>query len=126
MKKGLLCILFLVVIFSLCLLNIHVVVRKTSAIVDILHESENYALNDDREMAKKKLLEAQELWQKDKLYYYSVLRHSETEDIFSYFEISIGSINAGNLEDFICHCQELQAHLGLIQETEKFTLSNIF
>lgn len=125
MKKIICVLLFLVVVFGLCLWNIRVVSDKVSAMIEIIEQCEALAKYEDAEAARELLLEVKDLWEKDEVYFCTMLRHSETDEIYTTLRITLSALDAGDVDDFLCHCSELKSHLELIRETERYTVGNI-
>lgn len=125
MKKLIACILFLAVIFALCLFNTYTISQRTENMISILYECEDAAIKDDYNSAKDLLTQTRELWERDNVYFCSVLRHSETDEVYTEFSTAFAALDAGDLEDFVCHVAQIRSFLELIKETELFTVANI-
>lgn len=125
MKKLVACVLFLAAVFALCLFNTHAISQRTDKMVNILHQCESAAIEEDYQTAGKLLSQTQTLWERDNIYFCSVLRHSETDEVYTEFRTAFAALDAGDLEDFVCHVSQIRSFLELIKETELFTVANI-
>jgi hypothetical protein len=115
----------LILSLLLCVANIFVVHHKTDAILSLLDESLTSVLDDDLDKGRERLTEAQNLWDRDKTYFNCVLRHSETDEIYTLFRTALGSLESEDKEGFGAQCAELISHIELVQETESFTFGNV-
>lgn len=125
MKQILVIVLILTSLFGLCLVNGAVVGVKTDGMIERIHQCEALAGFGALEEARGPLLEAMDRWTANELYFCTVLRHSETDEIAIALHTALGALESGDTDSFLCLCCRLRTCLQLIRETEELTLSNI-
>lgn len=125
MKVIIISLAVLILSMFLCIANMFVINRKTEVMLSLVNESLASVREGDLKTGREKLAEAQILWERDKTYFCCVLRHSETDEIYTQFQTAMGSLDSGDKKDFSSQCSMLISHIELIQETEALTFGNI-
>lgn len=125
MRRLWLSVALLLVVFVLTLLNSLYLKQFSMELTETLSQAEAEAERGNWERAEALTQEALDCWQEKNMYLYTMLRHSDTDSVYTGFR---------EVEEFI-HCQEsgeysaanarLLAQIELLYEMEQFTLKNI-
>lgn len=125
MKRLWISLAIMAVIFTAALVNSRYLETFSTSLVDLLTQAEIQAEREAWADAGRLTQEALTLWEGKEDYLYTVLRHSDTDEIFSGFR---------EVTEFI-HCQEggeysaanarLIAQVELLYKMEQFNLKNL-
>ena len=97
----------------------------TEQIASILHEAEAKAENNEWESAQRLTEIAQEKWEAKDAYLYILLRHSETDSVYTSFREVAEFIQCQEGGEYSAANARLIAQLELLAEAEQLTLKNI-
>ena len=125
-KETIICIVIIVVIFSLDIFTQKYTKNTTNEITEIFSELKQLALREDKEQMEKEIVKLDDEWNKkhDKLAYY--IEHDELEKVDTAIVSAKSYIQT---EDYSSAASEFDVGkfvLEHIQEKYKFNLVNIF
>ena len=115
---------FLVVLL-LCSYSANCVIQKVQETVDILESAVQADALEEKEHSLKIIKEAHASWESHQLFFGTVLRHDEIDNVIEEFARLESYASTEDQDDFISNCKALLARLKHIQEMERPILQNI-
>lgn len=125
MKRIWVAAAILVLLFTGTMIHSFYISSVTEQITTILHEAEIKAENGEWESAMRLTETAQEKWSVRDAYLYIMLRHNETDNVYTGFREVAEFIQCQEGGEYSAANARLIAELELLAEAEQLTLKNI-
>ena len=125
MKKEIIAVLLLVLLFVLTLVNIQVVDRLTGTLLDMLDTAELDIQNENLDAAAQKAQAAAELWLQADAYTHIFIRHSEIDSTTDAFYELLIQLQSGESGGALGALSLLRAHLTSIAGMEHISLGSV-
>ena len=125
MKRVWIAAAILLLLFAGTMAHSFYVTSITGQITSILHEAEASAENNEWEKAQRLTETAQEKWEAKDIYLHILLRHSETDSVYTGFREVAEFIQCQEGGEYSAANARLIAELELLAEAEQLTLKNI-
>ena len=97
----------------------------TQQLTQILTQAESDALKGDWEQADSLTQTAREKWESKEIYLHVLLRHSETDNVYTGFREVSKFIQCQEPEEYFASNARLIAELELLAEAEQLCLKNV-
>jgi hypothetical protein len=125
MKNVILALTLLLVLFGATVFNMIYVENTALKLIEMLEEGEAYADSDEWSRAWDVTANAKDLWERSNKYLNAVLRHSETDDIYTEFHSVLAFIICKAEPEYKASNASLKSLLEHIYQMEKINLQNI-
>jgi len=126
MKKEIITGIIFLLVFSLTLVNTHVLENLTTELLELVEQSRIYAEKGDWENAISKALEADKRWHSSDPYTHIVVRHSEIDSTTYAFYDLLKALYSEEIGEARGAYMALEEHLKTIHHMDKITLGSIF
>lgn len=125
MKRLWTSVAILIVVFSVTLLNSQYLSRFTIRLTDLLTLAEQSAENGDWVKASALTKEAVDQWHAHDRYLYTVLRHSDTDEVHVSFREVLEFINCEEGGEYSAANAKLITKIELLYEMEQLSMQNL-
>ena len=125
MKKMWWAIAALVLLFAATLYNSHYISSVTKSLSKQLTGAEQLAEAGKWEEAEALTLQAQADWEKHAGYFYTVLRHSDTDAVQTNFRKTLEFLYTQEGGEYSSANAELMTQIELLSDMERLTLRNV-
>jgi len=126
MKKEIIALIVLVLVFSASLLNIHFLTRLTGEITTLIEEVNEFIREEDWVSARSRAEKASEKWEKSHPYTHMVLRQTELESVTNILDNLIKEIYAEESGAAKGMARAAIARMRSVASIERITFGNIF
>lgn len=125
MRRLWISVAILVLLFSATLVNSRYLKSVTDGLTNQLNQAEAAAETGDWAKAAELTKAAQDDWHSHDLYLYTMLRHSDTDQIHTGFREVLEFIYCQEGGEYSAANARLLSELGLLYEMEQFNLKNL-
>ena len=126
MKRLYLSIFLLLLICGVGLWNISSLHRITEELTVLLEQAESAAIEEDWDSTSRLTREAHDLWEEQETYVYITVCHELLDEIAASFQSVEAFIYWKETPEYTSANDMLLAQIGLIWESEEFSLENLF
>lgn len=109
----------------LCVYSASCVIKTVDETAQILEKAIETELAGNDTQTQEIIKEASESWESHQLFFGTVLRHDEIDNVTEEFARLESYASTEDQDDFLSNCKALIARLKHVQEMEKLTLQNI-
>lgn len=125
MKQLWISVSLLAVIFVATLANAHYLEGFSLGLKDILAQAEMVAEQEDWAVAESLTQEALQKWESHDMYLYTMLRHSDADQVHTGFHEVMEFIRCQEGGEYSAANSRLIAQIELISQMEQFSLKNL-
>ena len=119
------CAAMLAFLFAAALWNSHSLTRITDDLALSLTRAQSLAEQEDWTRAREETEAAQARWRARRGYFYTVLRHSEADEVEIGFDEVLELLNWGEYAEYTSMNTRLIANIRLLAEMDQLTLLNL-
>ena len=113
------------IMLLLCVYSASCVIKTVDETAQILEKAIETELAGNDTQTQEIIKEASESWENHQLFFGTVLRHDEIDNVTEEFARLESYATTEDQDDFLSNCKALIARLKHVQEMEKLTLQNI-